>query len=143
MLFIFTMTLTVIVHIHKPKEAYPVTRSVEDALVYSIYANGTAVFDVRSIRVFFLFCQFSLSQYTYRTGTGVEDVTCNGSLLCLLTQVTLEEDVWDYLDTTLIPSVYHTLPTGQADQSQFFLPDLSNALIGVPRIRQLRVDHSK
>ena len=55
-------------------------------------------------------------------------------------KVKLKEDIWDYLESTLLPSVYH-IPDDETDQAQFYLSDLTTAVIGVPRIRQLRVDH--
>ena len=54
----------------------------------------------------------------------------------------LKDDIWEYLSTTLLPSVYN-VPNDESDEAQFYLSDLTTAIIGVPRIRQLRIDHGK
>ena len=45
-LLIFTVTITVIVYLHIPKETYYVTKTVKDVLVQSAYADGTPVEEV-------------------------------------------------------------------------------------------------
>ena len=57
-LLIFTVTITVIVYLHIPKETYYVTKTVNDVLVQSQYADGTVVEDVSSVSVFFPFEPF-------------------------------------------------------------------------------------
>ena len=54
----------------------------------------------------------------------------------------MKDDIWEYLYTTLLPSVYN-VPSDESDEAQFYLSDLTTAIIGVPRIRQLRIDHGK
>ena len=54
----------------------------------------------------------------------------------------LKDDIWEYLRTTLLPSVYN-VPNDESDKAQFYLSDMTNTVIGVPRIRQLRIDHGK
>lgn len=55
-------------------------------------------------------------------------------------QVRLQDDIWDYLKTTVVPSVYN-VPPDEPNSTLWYLSDLTNVIIGVPRIRQVRVDH--